>query len=250
MNVAVVLPAYNEARALPGLLDSLGGLRGYFASLRLVVVDDGSGDGTAETAAEHGAGVVRHSRNRGLGAALMTGLREACGADVVVTMDADGTAGSDVALALALAVVGGADLAVASRYVRGARVGGIPVARRVLSQAGSLLARVVLALPVRDCTSGFRAYSGRVVREALACWDGRLVTCRGPACQLELLRKCLPFARRVEEVPLVLDYSRRGRSRLRVGRGVVEALGYLARCAVRAGEPVLGGRRDFRAEAK
>jgi len=180
-------------------------------------------------AAVHGAQVVRHSSNLGLGQALLTGLRACSDADVILTMDADGTAGLDVALALAVAVAGGADLAVASRYVPGARVAGIPAGRRLLSRAGSVLARLVLGLPVRDSTSGFRAYSGTVLREALRLWDGRLVTARGPACQLELLWKCLPFAHRVVEVPLVLDYGKRGKSRLRIWRGAAEALACLLR---------------------
>lgn len=232
MRVAVVLPAYNEARALPGLLCSLGKLRDLFAEVRLVVVDDGSSDGTAEVAARHAAEVVRHPSNRGLGPALLSGLRAAQDADVVVTMDADGTAGPEVASRLVVAVVGGAGLAVASRYAPGAEVRGVPLVRRVLSRGASVLARLVLGFPVRDCTSGFRAYSGDVVRRSLFRWGDALVTCRGPACQLELLWKCLPFAGRVEEVPLVLDYSARGSSRLRLGRGALEALGWLARAAL------------------
>lgn len=182
MRVAVVLPAYNEARALPGLLSSLAGLGELCGDLRLVVVvvvDDGSSDETAEIALRSGAEVVSHPSNRGLGAALLGGLKAASDADVVLTMNAGGTVGLEVARRLLVAVVGGAGVAVTSRCVAGAEVKGVPSWHRVLSRAASWLVRLVLGLPVRDCTSGFRAYSGGVLRRVLSRWGDGLVTCTG-----------------------------------------------------------------------
>jgi len=228
LKVAVVIPAYNEARALPGLLCSLGNLRDLFAEVRFVVVDDGSSDGTAEVAARHGAEVVRHPSNRGPGPALLSGLRAAQDADAVVTAGADGAAGREVASRLILAVMGGAGIAVASRYVAGAEVRGVPLLRRLLSRGVSVLACLVLGLPVRDVTSGFRAYSGEVLRGAFSRWGDALVTCRGRGCQLELLCKCLPFAGRVEEVSL----APAGGAGSWSWRDAAEALAWLCRAAM------------------
>lgn len=255
-SVWIVLPAFNEARALPGLLADLKALSGDLPSLRILVVDDGSSDGTAEAARRAGAEVVRHARNLGLGRALLTGFAAALSdpeAGCVVTMDADGTAGAGVALALARAVLlGGAGIAVASRRAPGARVVGVPPLRRAASWAGSLVCRAALGLPARDCTSGFRAYSAPTLRGALEAWGGELVTAAGPACQVELLWKCLPFAGKVSEVPLVLDYGpKRGRSSTRLLRHSAEGLALVARLRARgllpktgnaAAQTLLGGR--------
>jgi len=243
--VWIVLPAYNEARALPGLLAGLKALSDNLPGLRLLVVDDGSSDGTVEAAQRGGAEVIRHARNLGLGRALLTGFAAALSdpdAACVVTMDADGTAGAGVALALAQAVLsGGAGIAIASRRVPGARVKGVPPLRRAASLAGSLLCRAALGLPVRDCTSGFRAYSAPTLRGALEAWGGDLVTASGPASQVELLWKCLPFAGKVSEVPLVLDYGpKRGRSSTRLLRHSAEALALVARLRARGFLPKTG----------
>lgn len=234
VTTCIVLPAFNEARAVPGLLRELAGLSAKLPGLRLLLVDDGSADGTAGAAGAAGAEVVRHARNLGLGRALMTGFAAALSDPAtrcVVTMDADGTVGAGVALALALAVlVDGAGLAVASRRVPGARVSGVPLLRRAASGAGALLCRAALGAVARDWTSGFRAYSRGTLESVIGRWGGGLVTARGPACQIELLWKCAPFAGRVAEVPLVLDYGpKRGKSSTRLAAHSLEAVRLLAR---------------------
>jgi len=155
-DIWVVVPAHNEERAIGAVLDGLR-REGY---RRVIVVDDGSRDRTGEIARSKGAIVVSHRCNRGLGAALRTGLLEARrrGADVVVTFDADGQHDPREIRRL-LEALGGADLAV------GVRVGGnMPLHKRVGNFALNFVT-YLLGGPLTDSQSGFRALGPRALRE-------------------------------------------------------------------------------------
>jgi len=227
----VILAAYNEARALPGLLSSLAGLGELSGDLCFVVVDDGSSDGTVEAAARCGAEVVSHSSNRGLGAALLTALRVARDADVVLTMDADGTAGLEVATRLLVSVVGGARVAVASLYVAGAEVKGVPFWRRALSRAASGLVRWSWTSRCGTVRRG----SGRTpVASCAGC-------CLAWGCPGDLPRAGVTGGTSVEVPALcgqggggaaVAGLLGAGPTRLHLGRGSLEALGWVAKAAL------------------
>lgn len=242
MGIWIVLPAYNEAVALPRLLARLDRLPEsspeLFADLRFLVVDDGSSDATAEIARLWPrVRVARHERNLGLGQALLTGLVSALAdpaASLVITMDADDTAGAEVVVSLATRALQGADVVIASRYRPGAVVTGVPLGRRAISRAASWLCHLTFRYPgVRDYTSGFRAYSRSFLASALSMWADRLVTSHGVACQLELLWKGARSAGgtpRFAEVPLVLHYDRKpGRSKLNLLPAAREALAWALR---------------------
>jgi dolichol-phosphate mannosyltransferase len=220
--VWVVLPAYNEEENLPGLLRQLEALRGI--PLRVVVVDDGSTDGT-KAVVEGWSGqlhpvLVCHPRNLGLGRAIDTGLRyvldRAGPRDVLVTLDADGSHLPAQIPDLVAAVERGADLAIASRYRPGARVEGVPLVRRFLSFGARLLLTALFPIPgVRDYTCGFRAYRAGLLRSALDRYGDRLVESQGFAVMAELLLKLRPLRPSVQEIPIVLRYDlKRGRSKL------------------------------------
>ena len=142
--IVVVLPAYNEAEALPPLLRRLRDVSaGHFGSgLSVIVIDDGSSDGTAD-AAQRGAPpgldvrVISHGDNRGLNEALRTGLLAALERvgedDIVVTMDADDTHAPGLISRMTMLIEEGNDVVVASRYAPGGRVLGVPRGRRLLS---------------------------------------------------------------------------------------------------------------------
>lgn len=239
MTVHVVLPAYEEAENLPALLtalrETLAGLR---QPAQVLLVDDGSRDATAAVAQGFAPAlpitIVRHDRNLGLGRTLADGLArvlaDAADGDAIVTMDADDTHPPAVIPSLLAALEAGADVAVASRYVAGARLQGVPLRRRLLSRAAARLVRLVAPDPgARDVTCGFRAYRAAALRRATARY-GRLVEADGFACMLDLLLKLRAVGARIAEVPIDLRYDRkRGASKLRVGRTVTETLRVLRR---------------------
>jgi dolichol-phosphate mannosyltransferase len=155
--ISIIVPTYNEAASLPILAERLGTSLGG-REWELVVVDDGSPDGTADIAERLAARlpvrVVRRAAKSGLASAVIAGFREAHG-DLLVVMDADLSHAPEVVPALVDAVVGGADLAVGSRYVRGGGTLDWPLRRRIVSRVACLMGN--LLVPVRDATSGFFA---------------------------------------------------------------------------------------------
>jgi dolichol-phosphate mannosyltransferase len=245
-DLIVVLPAFNEAAALPRLLRRLADVAG--PGLRVLVVDDGSTDRTAEEAlglrhALPRLEVVRHARNRGLGAALVSGwqaaLAEVPDSGVIGTRDADDTHDPQVMAELVRLLAEGHDVAIASRFAPGGRELGLSLARRLLSFGARVVLSRLRGIPgVRDYTCGYRAYRAGLLRRALAVYgaDG-LCTTAGFACTAEVLLKLALLGARCAEAPLVLHYEQKaGRSKMRIGRTL---LGYahLLRVTRRARQP-------------
>lgn len=239
MTVHVVLPAFDEAENLPALLAALAKTLAHLGRpARVVLVDDGSRDGTADVARGFAARlpltVLRHERNLGLGRTLADGLaralRDAADGDAIVTMDADDTHPPAVIPSLLAALDAGADVAVASRYVAGARLRGVPLARRLLSRAAARLVRLLAPVPgVRDVTCGFRAYRAGALRRAAAD-RAHLVDAAGFACMLDLLLSLRDAGAALAEVPIDLRYDRkRGASKLRVWQTAAETMRVLQR---------------------
>lgn len=227
--LSIVLPAYNEAAGLRDLLNRLGRtMVAYGRRYQIVVVDDGSRDGTAsvaEAAAETlPIKVVRHPHNRGLGAALRTGLLTAIReGGIVVTMDADDSHDPELIPLMAERLDLGYDVVVASRFQEGGGEVGVALHRQVLSHTASMLLRRIYPLEgIRDYSSGYRAYRAQVLQRVIAQYgEDRFVEEQGFACMLELLLKVGAQDARLTEVPLVLRYDRKqGASKMRILRTV------------------------------
>ena len=225
--LTVVLPAYNESSDLPGLLRDLADTLGSIdRPHRVLVVDDGSSDGTADVARDVSEGewldVIEHPENRGLGAALATGLHEAARrSEVVVTMDADASHDPSHISEMLTRLEAGSDVVIASRYRAGGRSRGVPSYRRLLSHGVRSLLGALAGVPgVRDYSSGYRAYRAEELRRAFAIHgrDG-LVEESGFACMVEVLLKLAAQGVKVTEVPLDLRYDQKqGESKMRVVR--------------------------------
>jgi dolichol-phosphate mannosyltransferase len=231
----VALPAYNEERSLPALLERYvalrPGLEAKGARLRVLVVDDGSRDGTVAAAERFRPAldleVLPHGINRGLGAALRTGLTgalaRATDGDLIATMDADNT--HDPALLEDMWTRlerDGADVVIASRYAPGGEEVGLNPLRRVLSRGASFL--LSLTVPVRgarDYTCGFRLYRASALRRAAEAWGERLIEEAGFTCMAEVLLKLGRGGARVSESPLVLRYDlKEGASKMKMMRTI------------------------------
>jgi glycosyltransferase involved in cell wall biosynthesis len=216
---AVVLPMYNEAGNVAALLQRLENVR-TDADLDLVAlaIDDGSRDGTharlSELAPEHPfLKIVRHRRNRGMAAALRTGITTALAErapafDALAFMDADLThAPEDLPRLLEPIVDDQADFVLGSRYVPGGRMQGVPWARRAISIVGNAAVRRVLGVPIGDLTSGFRAARADVFRAVT-------LEEHGFGIQLEGTVKAHRAGFRVAEVPITLGVRKSGYSKM------------------------------------
>ncbi|MHB2034766.1 MAG: glycosyltransferase [Gemmatimonadaceae bacterium] len=213
-NVCVVLPAYNEAPALRRLIPRILAV-GHNMPWRLrgIVVDDGSQDETAAVIRNvKGWECIRHQCNQGLGAAINTGLCAAMRvADAVVVMDADDTHDPRCIPALVGALERKRwDVAVASRFIQGARVSGVPITRRIVSWGANTAMRVAVGRPgLTDYSSGYRAFRTGLLEAIASSQDERVVADTGFSATVELLLTALAWGATVGEIPIELAYERK-----------------------------------------
>ena len=205
-----MLPAYNEAAALPSLLVKVAH-KWPAIDYEVVVVDDGSGDRTAEIAAQYPVTLLRHERNKGLGEALKTGIgyiaKHGQADDLVLTMDADDT--HDPALFFQMKEkMADHDIVIASRYCPGGVQTGVGAVRALLSRVMSRVLRLVFPIKgANDYSSGFRVYRVTILRRGLEKFGDRLIESTGFSCMPELLVKLAALGARVTEVPLIMHYE-------------------------------------------
>lgn len=226
-HISVVLPAYNEAKDLPILLDRLDAALSRLPwPYHIVVVDDGSTDDTAAIAEAASSAIpihlVRHPRNLGLGRAIQTGLSEGRRfGGVVVTMDADNSHDpAYIAEMVATLEKEKADVVICSRYQKGSRVVGLSSFRRMLSYGCFLTMKTLLPYAgVRDYSTGFRAYDSAIISRLVQSYGDKVVEQSGFACMLELIAKLRTVGARVREIPYTLRYDQKlGASKLRLFR--------------------------------
>lgn len=238
--VRIVLPAYNEADNLPALLDALRDtMADNQLAYEIIVVDDASTDQTAEVAQRSADELplllIRHDVNQGLGGTLRDGLNLAlqrCGErDIIVTMDADDTQQPGPIVRMLRMIGDGYDVVIASRYQSGSRVYGVPLIRRFMSRAASLLMRLLFPTRgVRDFTCGYRAYRAAVLRQAIDRYGAEFLNQDGFQCMVDILLKLRSLNVIFAEVPLLLRYDRKsGESKMNVSRTAFQTLGLLSR---------------------
>ena len=221
-HVLVIIPTYNERDNIDRIITRV------FAAVpaaRILVVDDGSPDGTGKIA-EAMAGddarlaVLHRTEKAGLGAAYTAGFDWglARGFDVLVEMDADGSHAPEQ-LPRLLTALGHADLVLGSRWVPGGTVVNWPRSREFLSRGGNLYTRLALGIDLRDATGGYRAYR----REVLEAIDYAAVASEGYCFQVDLAWRAVRAGFRVTEVPITFAERERGESKMS-GSIVREAL--------------------------
>ncbi len=216
MRPVVIVPTYNERANIAVLLPALLTIDG----LRIMVVDDGSPDGTGAEAdrfardSQGRVSVVHRTGRRGFGRSHLDGMRLALTTDATHICQMDADLSHDPAdLRRMLEAAPRADLIVGSRYVEGGRVRNWPRRRRVLSAFANRYVRAITRLSVNDCTSGFRCWS----RPLLAALDLSDVQSDGYAFQVELAWKAQHHGGRIVEVPITFVERREGASKLSWG---------------------------------
>ncbi|MEZ4260305.1 MAG: polyprenol monophosphomannose synthase [Polyangiaceae bacterium] len=220
----IVTPTYNEKDNIVRFLDAL---RSTFEEADILVVDDGSPDGTGQIVDEYAAKdshvrVMHRAGKQGLGTAYLQafgrGLEE--GYDRFFEMDADLSHDPQYLKDFVRALDEGADVVIGSRNIPGGGVEGWGLGRHVLSKGGSLYSRTILGLDVRDLTSGYKAFT----RRALEAIDLGAVRSNGYSFQIEMTFRALLKGMKVTEVPIVFVDRTAGRSKMS-RRIFVEAIG-------------------------
>ncbi len=226
MRTVVVVPTYNERENIEDLVVALLDLG--IAGLEVVVVDDGSPDGTGDAvraiaARRPGVHLLARTGERGRGAAGRDGFLRALelGADRIVEMDADFSHDPRRVPDLLARLESGADVVLGSRFVDGGGERGRGALRRAITRAANAYVRAVFGIGVRDPNSGFRAYR----REALERIDPVTLTAKGPAIVHEVLLRAARRGCRIAETPILFVDRERGQSKLGLA-GL--ASGYLA----------------------
>jgi dolichol-phosphate mannosyltransferase len=241
----IVVPTYQESANIDELLRRV---RHAAPDVDVLVVDDRSPDGTADlagaVASELGQiAVLRRDEKNGLGAAYRAGFAWGLerGYDVLVEMDADLSHDPCVIPSLLREIRAGADLAIGSRYVPGGATPHWSAPRRLLSRAGNRYAHRMLALPVTDATSGYRAYRA----STLDAVEVDKTHATGYGFQIELAYRVSRYGASIAEVPIVFNDRTRGTSKM-TARIAIEALALVTWWSVR--DRVLGWRRVVPAE--
>jgi dolichol-phosphate mannosyltransferase len=212
----VIIPTYNERENLPLII---GRLHAALPAAHVLVVDDGSPDGTGAIADELAASdekgrvqVMHRTEKGGLGAAYIAGFGWALARDysVLVEMDADGSHAPEQLHRLLEQSERGADLVIGSRYVPGGSTVNWPWTRQFISRGGNLYVRLALGVKIKDMTGGFRAFR----REVLEALDLDAIDSKGYGFQVDMAWRMLRAGREVAEVPITFTERQIGESKM------------------------------------
>lgn len=214
MKALVIVPTYNESANLETIVSHIHAAQ---PQLDILVTDDGSPDGTGEiadrlAAADPRVHVLHRTSKQGLGSAYRAGFAWGLERDydTLLEMDADGSHRPEDLAQILAASEGGADLVMGSRWVPGGAVVNWPWHRRMISRGGTFYARLMLGLPVKDATGGFRAFR-RTTLERLPLAE---VASQGYCFQIDMVRRVVAAGMTVVEVPITFVERERGESKM------------------------------------
>lgn len=195
MKIFIVIPAYNESEVI---VETIKDVKKYCSDI--IVVDDGSSDGTLAKAKEAGADVLRHIINRGQGAALRTGINYALerGADIIVTFDADGQFDAKEIEKLCRPITAGeCDVVLGTRFAGGNR---IPAMKCAILKAATIFTEIITGLELTDVHNGFRALSRRAAADIVIRQDRM-------AHASEIIHEIARLKLKFQEAPVAVKYT-------------------------------------------
>ena len=237
MKIFVLLPAYNEQKAIPRLLPAIHSVlsdAGY--DYQLIVTDDGSTDATnqilRQASSAYPLHLITHPLNRGLGETSRDNFEAAAklsnDGDIIVRLDCDDTHEPRFILSMISKVLEGFDVVIASRFAQGGGQKGVTSYRAFISSGANLFMKVFFPIRgVREYSCGYRDYSASIIKRAISTYGNSFIQLRGLGftCTLEKLLKLHMLGARITEVPFVLRYDKKHGSSKMIGS--ITTLGYL-----------------------
>jgi dolichol-phosphate mannosyltransferase len=224
MTCFIVLPCYNEEENIEPLVNTIARVLTPCTTYQIIAINDGSRDKTLEILKElcgkYPLRLLEHETNRGLAAALQTGLSEAIKLsskeDFIITMDSDNTHDPKYIIDMMKAAKK-ADIIIGSRYVENGRQLNVPFYRVIMSRAVNFLIAKVMKIPAKDATSGYRCFKASTLQKLDLISNHNLIESRGFEASLEILAKAFWCNSTIKEVPITLDYGKkRSRSKMRL----------------------------------
>jgi dolichol-phosphate mannosyltransferase len=202
----VVIPTYNEVDNIGKILDGLKNL-----DLDVLIIDDGSPDGTADLVRLHNVEVIQREGKQGLGSAYRTGFSIGIqrGYTYIIEMDADGSHQINDLVRM-MEWIGSADLLIGSRWIADGGISNWSKFREYLSKSANRYANVLLSLGVKDTTSGFRIYTTELLKKM----DISTIRSEGYCFQIEMTRRALARGGSVAEVPITFIERTHGKSKM------------------------------------
>lgn len=228
MIIYILLPAYNEGKALEPLLKRIKtGMENRSFNYQVIAYNDGSTDNTLDILKlnKHGIPlkIIGKDQNEGLGFAFFSLIREVIKLsfneeDIAIVLDSDNTHNPEHVYQMVNKIRDGFDVAIASRYLRDSRILGVTKLRQILSIGASWIMRILFPIKgVKDYTCGYRAYSVECLRKAFEKFGNDLIEEKGFACMAELLIKLRSMDILAVEVPLILRYDQKeGESKMEI----------------------------------
>ena len=204
----VVIPTYNEAESIGTILDELKNL-----DVDVLVIDDGSPDGTADIVRMHKVEVIEREGKQGLGSAYRTGFSIGVqrGYTYIIEMDADGSH-QVKDLKKMMEWIGSADLLIGSRWVSDGAIQNWSKFREYLSKSANTYANLLLSLGVKDTTSGFRIYTSELLKKM----DVSTIRSEGYCFQIEMTRRAIARAGSIAEIPITFVERTHGKSKMSI----------------------------------
>ncbi len=230
----IIIPTYNEIENLPLMIPALEALD---LGLEVLVVDDGSPDGTGAWVREQQASkphlhLIERSGKQGLGSAYVAGFKYALERDYELIFEMDADFSHDPAyIKDFLAAIHDADLVIGSRYINGVNVVNWPMSRLLLSYFANMYARLVTGLPVRDATGGFKCFRADALRKL----DLDRISSGGYSFQIEVNYKLWKKGCRIREIPIIFKDRTLGASKMS-GKIIKEALFLLVKLRLGGGK--------------
>ena len=205
----VVIPTYNEVESIGGILDGLKNL-----DLDVLVIDDGSPDGTADLVRMHNVEVIERESKQGLGSAYRTGFSIGIqrGYTYIIEMDADGSHQIQD-LQKMMEWIGSCDLLIGSRWVADGGIANWSKFREYLSKSANRYANALLSLGVKDTTSGFRIYTSELLKKM----EISTIRSEGYCFQIEMTRRAIARGGSIAEVPITFIERTHGKSKMSFG---------------------------------